>query len=86
MIYYSPAIITIIIDVMLFFLPIPLVLGLRMERRKKWGLAAAFLLGLVTTICSVMRLIGSISVAKKNDPQHLITWAIAEMNVGVSAQ
>ncbi|GAM83513.1 hypothetical protein ANO11243_015010 [Dothideomycetidae sp. 11243] len=84
MVYYVPAAVTIIIDVMLFLLPIPLVMGLHMNPRRKWGLVAAFLLGLVTTICSIMRVIGSVNIPKKGDPQELIQWAIAEMNVGVS--
>ncbi|KAG8628913.1 hypothetical protein KVT40_002778 [Elsinoe batatas] len=83
MVYYSPAVITIIVDIVLFLLPIPLVLPLRMNRRRKIGLIITFLLGLMTTLCSVMRLIGSIKVPKHNDPQYLIRWAIIEMNIGV---
>ncbi|KAF2227996.1 hypothetical protein BDZ85DRAFT_277857 [Elsinoe ampelina] len=83
MVYYSPAVITIIVDIVLFLLPIPLVLPLRMNRRRKIGLIITFLLGFITTLCSVMRLIGSIKVPKHNDPQYLIRWAIIEMNIGI---
>ncbi|KAF4551411.1 Hypothetical protein D9617_13g099100 [Elsinoe fawcettii] len=82
-VYYSPAVITIVIDVVLFVLPIPLVLPLRMNRRRKIGLVVTFLLGFITTLCSVMRLIGSIKVPKHGDPQYLIRWAIIEMNIGI---
>ncbi|PNS20655.1 hypothetical protein CAC42_2900 [Sphaceloma murrayae] len=82
-VYYSPAVITIIVDVVLFLLPIPLVLPLRMNRRRKIGLIIAFLLGLITTVCSVLRLKSTIDVPRSGDPQRLIKWAIAEMNIGI---
>ncbi|KAF2155938.1 hypothetical protein K461DRAFT_290912 [Myriangium duriaei CBS 260.36] len=83
MVYYIPALITMVIDVLLFFLPIPLVLKLRMDPKRKCGLVVAFLLGLVTTICSLMRLIGSFQVHYRGDPEYLLMWGVAEMNVGI---
>lgn len=82
-VYISPAIITIIVDVVLFVLPIPLVLPLRMNRRRKIGLIMTFFLGFITTLCSVLRLRGTVHVPQTGDPQYLIRWAIAEANIGV---
>lgn len=76
--------VTIVIDLLLFFLPVPLVLKLQMSGKRKAGLITAFMLGLLTTVCSVMRLVGSVNVQTQNDPSDLIIWAIAEMNIGVS--
>ncbi|PSK46204.1 hypothetical protein B9Z65_5172 [Elsinoe australis] len=82
-VYISPAAITIVVDVVLFVLPIPLVLPLRMNRRRKIGLIMAFFLGFITTLCSVLRLRGTVHVPQTGDPQYLIRWAIAEANIGI---
>lgn len=84
MVYYAPAVVSMLVDIALFLLPIPLVLNLHLSRKRKWGLVIAFLLGLVTSICSILRLIGTVEMAHSANPAKLIVWAIAEQNVGVS--
>ncbi|GAB7347680.1 hypothetical protein MBLNU459_g5247t1 [Dothideomycetes sp. NU459] len=81
--YYGTAAFTISCDVIVFILPVPLVYGLHMERKKRYGLIFAFVLGLFTTICSIMRLLQVPAVAKGGDPTNLILWAIIETDVGI---
>jgi hypothetical protein len=82
--YYSDAAFTMLGDLAVFFLPIPMVIGLKIGRREKFWLTFAFLLGLVTTICSIMRILQIPKVAKLADSSMLILWGLMEANAGVS--
>lgn len=42
-----------------------------------------FLLGLFTTICSIMRMVQIITIAKTGNSTMLVLWGTIEMNVGV---
>lgn len=79
------SLITIISDVLVAVLPIPVLLTLKIPNAKKAGLVGVFLLGLFTTICSVMRLIqlNRISFGDGNSTM-LVLWGVIEFNVGVS--
>lgn len=65
-------------------LPIPLLVSLQINIRRKTALIAVFLLGLFTTICSVMRMVQIITIAKTGNSTMLVLWGTIEMNVGVS--
>jgi hypothetical protein len=76
---------TILCDVMIIILPIPLLLSLNIQRTQKVGLVCLFLLGLFTTVCSIMRLTVIPVIAWGNgDSTMLVLWGTIEFNVGVS--
>jgi len=61
-----------------------MIMKLQMNTRKKVGLAGVFLLGIFTTVCSIMRLTQVKSIITGADVTGLILWGTVEMNVGVS--
>jgi hypothetical protein len=81
---YSRAGIGIACDVIIMFLPIPLLLTLHIQRLQKVGAICLFLLGFFTTFCSILRLI-QIPTLGKGDPTMFVIWSTAEFNVGVSS-
>ncbi|KAJ5131699.1 hypothetical protein N7448_005857 [Penicillium atrosanguineum] len=81
--FYGLAIFTIICDVMIIFLPIPLLLQLNIKPAQKAGVVCLFLLGLFTTICSILRLsqIHRVAFGDGNSTM-LVLWGTIEFNVG----
>lgn len=78
------AIVTIISDVLVAVIPIPVLLQLKVSTSKKIGLIVIFLLGLFTTLCSVFRYL-QIDRIQNGDGNStmLILWGVIEFNVGV---
>ncbi|KAJ5101722.1 hypothetical protein NUU61_003944 [Penicillium alfredii] len=81
--FYSLAIFTIVCDVLIIFLPIPLLLRLNIKTAQKAGVVCLFLLGLFTTICSILRLtqINRVAFGDGNSTM-LVLWGTIEFNVG----
>lgn len=79
------AIVTIVSDVVVAIIPVPVLLKLKVNNGKKIGLVIIFLLGLFTTLCSVFRYlqIDRIQYGDGNSTM-LILWGVIEFNVGVS--
>lgn len=79
------AVVTIVSDIIVAILPLPVLLKLNIQTSKKVGLIAIFLLGLFTTICSILRYtqINRISNGDGNSTM-LVLWGTIEFNVGVS--
>ncbi|KAK0709311.1 hypothetical protein B0T26DRAFT_652792 [Lasiosphaeria miniovina] len=77
------AIVTIISDVVVAVIPIPVLLKLKVSTGKKIGLIVIFLLGLFTTLCSVFRYlqINRIQYGDGNSTL-LVLWGVIEFNVG----
>lgn len=77
------AIVTIVSDVVVAIIPIPVLLQLKVNTGKKVGLIVIFLLGLFTTLCSVFRYlqINRIQYGDGNSTM-LILWGVIEFNVG----
>ncbi|KAI3542611.1 [Colletotrichum costaricense] len=77
------AVVTIISDVVVAVLPIPVLLKLNVRVEKKAGLIAIFLLGLFTTLCSILRYleINRIQYGDGNSTM-LVLWGTIEFNVG----
>ncbi|KAK4154913.1 hypothetical protein C8A00DRAFT_32269 [Chaetomidium leptoderma] len=77
------AIVTIVSDVIVAVIPIPVLLQLKVNMGKKVGLIVIFLLGLFTTLCSVFRYqqIDRIQFGDGNTTM-LIVWGVIEFNVG----
>ncbi|KAJ5178004.1 uncharacterized protein N7500_000703 [Penicillium coprophilum] len=81
--FYGLAIFTIITDVTIIVLPIPLLMGLNIKTAQKAGVVCLFLLGLFTTICSTMRLTQIQRVAfGDGNSTMLVLWGTIEFNVG----
>lgn len=78
------AIVTIVSDVVVAVLPVPMLLKLNIAKEKKFGLIGIFTLGLFTTLCSVFRYlqIDRIQFGDGNSTM-LILWGVIEFNVGV---
>lgn len=71
---------------MIIFLPIPLLLQLNIKPAQKAGVVCLFLLGLFTTICSILRLTQIHRVAfGDGNSTMLVLWGTIEFNVGVSS-
>ncbi|KAL8685580.1 MAG: hypothetical protein Q9218_007673 [Villophora microphyllina] len=81
--FYGLAAVTIFFDVIIFFLPIPLLLKLSINMKKKIALCCVFLLGLLTTVCSIMRMVQIIAIAKTGNSTMLVLWGVIELNVGI---
>ncbi|KAK3897651.1 hypothetical protein C8A05DRAFT_38780 [Staphylotrichum tortipilum] len=77
------AIVTIVSDIVVAVIPIPVLLKLKVNTGKKIGLIVIFLLGLFTTLCSVFRYlqINRIQYGDGNSTM-LILWGVIEFNVG----
>lgn len=82
--FYVLAGITIFCDVVIFLMPIPLLMRVQINLRRKLGLIGIFLLGLFTTVCSIMRMVQIITISKNGNSTMLVLWGTIEMNVGVS--
>ncbi|KAJ5768781.1 hypothetical protein N7520_003340 [Penicillium odoratum] len=81
--FYGLAIYTIFCDLMIIFLPIPLLIKLNIKRAQKIGVLCLFLLGLFTTICSILRLTQIHRVAfGDGNSTALILWGTVEFNIG----
>ncbi|CCF46582.1 ATP synthase F0 [Colletotrichum higginsianum] len=77
------AVVTIVSDIVVAVLPIPVLLRLNVRVEKKAGLIAIFLLGLFTTLCSILRYleINRIQYGDGNSTM-LVLWGTIEFNVG----
>ncbi|KJZ73185.1 hypothetical protein HIM_07382 [Hirsutella minnesotensis 3608] len=77
------AIVTIVSDIVVALLPIPVLLKLNVRLEKKLGLIGIFMLGLFTTVCSILRYtqINRIQFGDGNSTM-LILWGTIEFNVG----
>lgn len=81
--FYVLAAITIFCDIVIFLMPIPLLMKVQINLRRKFGLIGIFALGLFTTVCSIMRMVQIITIAKNGNSTMLVLWGTIEMNVGV---
>ncbi|KAG8528464.1 uncharacterized protein KY384_007382 [Bacidia gigantensis] len=81
--FYGLAAVTIFFDVVIFFLPIPLLLRLNISMKKKLALVCVFLLGLLTTVCSVLRMVQIETIARTGNSTMLVLWGVIELNIGI---
>ena len=84
--FYATASVSIFYDCIIFLLPIPILLQLQINTRRKVALIGMFVLGLFTTLCSILRMIQIITISKTGNSTQLVLWGTIEMNVGVSVQ
>ena len=81
--FYGLAAVSIFFDVFIFFLPIPLLLSLNIDTKRKIVLCGVFLLGLLTTVCSILRMYQITVIAKTGNSTMLVLWGVIELNIGV---
>lgn len=81
---YGLGAISIFYDLVILFVPIPMLMALQMDRRRRIGLLGVFCLGIFTTFCSIMRLTQIKYILATGDQTGLVMWATIEMNVGTS--
>ncbi|RFU27368.1 hypothetical protein B7463_g8972, partial [Scytalidium lignicola] len=81
---YGLGAVSIFYDIIILILPIPMLLSLQINTRKRIGLVGIFCLGVFTTFCSIMRLAQIKSILATGDQTGLVLWATIEMNVGNS--
>ncbi|KAK8012183.1 major facilitator superfamily protein [Apiospora arundinis] len=94
---YTCAALNIVLDIVIFFMPIPqlkiltfpppLRMKLDLSWKKKMGIIFTFLVGLFVTICSVVRLHALIDWTLSTNPTmdyaKLAVWSLVELDVGV---
>ncbi|KAF3024103.1 hypothetical protein G7054_g13495 [Neopestalotiopsis clavispora] len=84
---YTCAALNIILDLVIFFIPIPQLMKLDLNMKKKAGIILTFLVGLFVTICSMIRLRALIgwteSTNSTMDFAKLAAWSLVELDVGV---
>ncbi|KAI1858472.1 uncharacterized protein JN550_012605 [Neoarthrinium moseri] len=75
------------LDVLIFLLPIPQLLALQMNFRRKLGVILMFAVGLFVTLCSIIRLRTIMEFGKSTNPTYeysaLAIWSLVEIDVGV---
>ncbi|KAJ2897447.1 hypothetical protein MKZ38_004678 [Zalerion maritima] len=76
------AAVTIASDIIVAVLPLPVIWNLNISRNKKIGLAAVFVLGLFTTICSILRYLQINRILLDGNSTMLVVWGVIEFNVG----
>ncbi|KAG9249808.1 uncharacterized protein F5Z01DRAFT_668148 [Emericellopsis atlantica] len=73
--YIATAVVNILSDIQLFFLPLPFVVKLQVPRRQKLGLVVIFLLGSITIVTSVIRVSILPQMLTSVDQTWVISWA-----------
>lgn len=84
---YACSAINIVLDSMVFFLPIPKLMQLEVSGRKKIGICLTFLVGLFVTICSAVRLQYLVQWGASRNPTwdytQIAIWSAIEGNLSV---
>ncbi|KAI9708033.1 MAG: hypothetical protein M1820_004237 [Bogoriella megaspora] len=80
---YTIASLTIFNDVLIWSLPLPMFLPLRMDRRTKIGLLAIFLFGFVTSISSIARAVAIRVIVRTSDNFDTVLWQTIEYNLAL---
>lgn len=81
--FYALAAVSIFCDILVMLLPVPLLVRLQINMRRKVGLLVIFTLGIFTTICSGMRMAQIRTIAENGNSTMLVLWGVVELNVGI---
>ncbi|CRK14239.1 hypothetical protein BN1708_011115 [Verticillium longisporum] len=81
--YLSMASLTILFDIVVMFLPFPVLLRAQIQRRKKLVLLGLLALGVFITIIQIFRIQTVVRLANYLDSAPLIMWSTIENNLGV---
>ncbi|KAI4679112.1 uncharacterized protein J4E88_006405 [Alternaria novae-zelandiae] len=81
--YTSMASLTIVFDIVVMFLPFPVLLKSHIQKRKKVALLCLLALGTFITIIQVLRIRTVRNLANYLDSSSLIMWSTVENNLGI---
>ncbi|KAF2683883.1 hypothetical protein K458DRAFT_389804 [Lentithecium fluviatile CBS 122367] len=85
--YYITSTFHIIIDIWILLLPYKLILSIPRPLRERLGVYAVFGLGVLGTICAIVRFNYLVAVTKSMDPFYdsiaINIWSVIEVNVGI---
>ncbi|KAF6824086.1 integral membrane protein [Colletotrichum musicola] len=81
--YLTFSSLTIVFDVVIMFLPFPVILKSQIQKRKKIVLLALFILGVFVTIIQAIRIQTIQNLVNYLDSAKSIQWSIVETNMGV---
>lgn len=73
----------IFLDIFIFMLPIPIFLSTSINKRLKMELSFLFALGLLVTVCSIVKITYVPQIARGVDPTPFVILSSLEINVGV---
>ncbi|KAI6803644.1 hypothetical protein KC332_g2584 [Hortaea werneckii] len=80
-------VVNIILDLAVFFLPIPKLLQTQLPTRKKIGISTTFLVGLLVTIFSIVRLAMAVPALSTDNPSYdlvqVVAWSQFEFNFAI---
>lgn len=82
--FYGTAAVTVVCDLIAFSLPVFVIFLLKIQHEKKVRLVCLLLLGFLTTVCSILRMLQTETVIANGDSTLLILWGTVEACVGVS--
>ncbi|KAG8630534.1 hypothetical protein KVT40_002153 [Elsinoe batatas] len=81
--YYGTGITTIIMDLILYTAPLPVIWGSDRQLNVKLVMSSFPLLGLFTLVCSIMRVYSTKWVLRDRDAANFIMWGVVEAHVGI---
>ncbi|KAF9873443.1 integral membrane protein [Colletotrichum karsti] len=81
--YTSMAALTIVFDIIVMFLPFPVLATSKIQKRKKFVLLGLFGLGAFITVIQIIRIQTVHSLANYLDSAPLIMWSTIENNLGI---
>lgn len=82
--FYGTSGITVVCDLIAFSLPVFSVLRLQLQKDKKTRLISLLLLGFLTTLCSILRMVQTETIIRTGDSTMFVVWGVIEMCIGVS--
>ncbi|KAK6211537.1 Integral membrane protein [Colletotrichum higginsianum IMI 349063] len=81
--YTSMAALTIVFDIVVMFLPFPVLASSKIQKRKKFVLLGLFGLGAFITVIQIVRIQTVHALANYLDSAPLIMWSAVENNLGI---
>ena len=81
--FYGTSIMSIVFDFIIFLLPIRMLLKMHIERKRKTILCGMFLMGMGTTVFSILRASKIPILSRNGDSTKLVMWGVVELNTGI---
>ena len=81
--FYGTSFMSIAFDFIIFLLPIKMLLEMNIQRKRKTILCGMFLLGMGTTVFSILRATKIPILSRNGDSTMLVFWGVVELNTGI---
>ncbi|KAI6834640.1 hypothetical protein KC327_g2146 [Hortaea werneckii] len=85
--FIAMGVVNIVLDLAVFFLPIPKLLKTQLPTKKKIGISMTFLVGLLVTIFSIVRLAMAVPALSTDNPSYdlvqVVAWSQFEFNFAI---